>query len=384
MERNSCMKKIAIVTRKMITGGVERALIAMLKQFDYSQVKIDIYLESLGGELLDEIPDEVNCHRIPTIKASAALRHPARAARKLYSRLKLCFGRYPYIEQCYLSSCMMLPVSIEYDVAIAYHAPNTVPVFYTIDGIQAARKILWLHGDLENNSGDTELAIRYHSKFDQVYAVSASAMESFLKIHPQMAERTALFYNFVDADGIMKKADIGPTFMDRFAGTRILSIGRLDAQKGFDMAITACRKLLDRGYRIRWYICGEGHERAALEKQIRENQLGDSFLLLGNQTNPYRYLKDCDLYVQPSRFEGYCTTTNEARMVGKPVITTQVSGAEEQFIHGVTGWIVPISAEAVADQIAYCLDHPDETEAVCARLKSTSLTQTNGVKQIYE
>lgn len=378
------MKNIAIVTRKMITGGVERALIAMLKQFDFSEVQIDLYLESLGGELFSEIPDEVNCIQIPIVRGRNAVKHPVAAARKLLTKAKLRAKHYPYIEQCYLYSRMLLPVMKKYDIAIAYHAPNTIPVFYVINSIRAEKKILWLHGDLDTNAGNSELAIRFHSRYDKIYAVSRYSRDSFVKRHPQKADAAEVFYNYVDVDAIREKAIIGPTYSDNFSGKRILSIGRLDPQKGFDMAITACKNLIERGYCIRWYICGEGQERRRLEQMIAESHLEDVFFLLGNQSNPYRFLRDCDLYVQPSRYEGYCTTTNEARILGKPVITTAVSGADEQFEDGATGWIVPIDAKALEEQIAYCLDCPEQVALVRGQLGSIRIQSSEEISRILD
>ena len=377
-------KQIAIVTRRMITGGVERALLAMLKQFDYDSVDIDLYLESMTGELLTEVPKEVRCLELPTVHASDAWKHPVFAVRKMWNMHVLKTKKLPYIEQSERYSRMLLPIRKKYDVAISYHAPNTVPVFYVMDQIDADRKILWLHGDLDTNAGDTPLAIQYHSRYDRVFGVSQSVLDSFLKYHPDMRDKSELFYNYVDADGIRAKAETGPRFEDDFSGMRILSIGRLDRQKGFDMAIEVCRALREAGYAIRWYVCGDGAQRRELENLIAAYRLQDTFVLLGNQTNPYGYLKACDLYVQPSRFEGYCTTTNEARMLCKPVITTAVSGATEQFEHGVTGWVVPISAQEILEQLKWCLSHPHEVERVSKRLETIEFQNKTCISRIYE
>ena len=374
------MKKIAIVTRKMITGGVERALIAMLKRFDYSTVEVDLYLEFFGGELFAEIPGEVNCIQLPTVRGMAAFRHPVSAVRKLVAKTKLSRKRYSYLEQCRLYSQMLLPVRKVYDIAISYHAPNTVPVFYVIDSIQAEKKILWLHGDLDTNGGEAELARHYHSQYDRIFAVSQYARNSFLKYHPDREDQTEVFYNYVDAQGIREEAVNGTAYSDGYEGIRILTIARLDAQKGIDLAVDACRELLDRGYSFRWYVCGEGEARKTLEQKISDGRMEDCFILLGNQVNPYPFLKDCDLYVQPSRTEGFCTTTNEAKILGKPVITTAVSGADEQFRHEKTGWIVPIDAQSIANRVAFCLDHPEETEKV---RKQMELELTDSDEDIF-
>ena len=176
-------KQIVIVTRRMITGGVERALIAMLKQFDYNEVDVDLYVELEDGELYEEIPKNIQVHLLPTVHGKNAMVHPYSTIKKLMSKMKLK-TKMPYLEQNLYYSKMLLPLKKRYDIAIAYHAPNTVPVFYVINQIKAKKKILWLHGDMETNAGDEMLAIKYHSCFDQVFAVSKSVYDSFLKYHP--------------------------------------------------------------------------------------------------------------------------------------------------------------------------------------------------------
>ena len=152
-------KQIVIVTRRMITGGVERALIAMLKQFDYNEVDVDLYVELEDGELYEEIPKNIQVHLLPTVHGKNAMVHPYSTIKKLMSKMKLK-TKMPYLEQNLYYSKMLLPLKKRYDIAIAYHAPNTVPVFYVINQIKAKKKILWLHGDMETNAGDEMLAIK--------------------------------------------------------------------------------------------------------------------------------------------------------------------------------------------------------------------------------
>jgi len=376
--------QIAIITRKMIMGGVERALIAMLNQFNYENVDVDLYVEKEGGELFDEIPEKVNVSCLSTVNSRNIICHPIVGVRKLLCKNQLKKKNLTYLEQNKISSEMLIPIRKKYDVAIAYHAPNTVPIFYVTDKIHAKRKILWLHGNMESNHGNHSLAIKYHGKYDKIFAVSKSVYESFLKYHLDMKTQTEVFYNYVDLKSIKHKVETGETYQDGFDGTRILTIGRLAQQKGLDIAIEVCRQLIDKGYNIRWYVCGEGEERKGLEEAIIENQLQDFFVLLGNQDNPYRFLSDCDLYVQPSRFEGFCTTTNEARILCKPVITTEVSGAREQFVNNVTGWIVPIEKEAIFEKIEGCLQHPEQLKEIANNLKNMKLQSSEMIDKIFE
>ncbi len=365
------MLHIAIVTRQMIMGGVEKALIAMLKQFDYSNVKVDLYVQRTGGSLESHLPKEVKVYELHSLKPKDIFQHPVSVIKKYRTLRVLKREKITYLTQNHLSSNILNPIEKEYDIAIAYHAPNTVPIFFVIDKIKAKKKVLWLHGDLETNGGSVPEAIQYYEKYNQVFAVSKDVYSSFIKNCPNMKDRTLLFYNFVDVEGMNALSITGSTYQDEYSGFRILTIGRLHSQKGIDIAIHVCKQLIQDHYDVRWYVCGEGEEREQLQDLIKECDLEEQFILLGNQSNPYHYLKDCDLYVQPSRYEGYCTTTNEARLLNKPVITTNVSGAEEQFINNETGWIVPIEEDAIYEQIVWCIKNTNQVRQVQEQLKKS-------------
>jgi glycosyltransferase involved in cell wall biosynthesis len=374
-------RKIAFVTYKMITGGVEKALIAMMKKIDFSKNEVDLYVLFEGGELLKDLPEDVNVIKLPKITVKKALNNPKLALRKLTNTFRLRCKNSSYIEQCYYTSRMFAPIEKSYDIAVSYHAPNTVPVFYVCDFMCAKKTILWLHGDLRTNAGDTPLAIRYHEKYDKVFGVSQSVCDSFLRYHPNATDKVAVFYNYIDSEKIKRLADEGKSFSDDFDGFRILTIGRLDYQKGLDMAIQVCSRLKSDGFPVRWYVCGEGNQRSELESMIREAELQDDFILLGNQMNPYGYLKMCDLYVQPSRTEGYCTTTNEARMMFKAVITTDVSGAIEQFRDNETGWIVNIDSDSIFEKCKYLIEHKYEIKRIENNLRK-ELFGFDGFKEV--
>lgn len=377
------MKSVAIVSRKMITGGVEKALIAMLKKIDYSKVSVDLYLEEVGGDLFSELPKEVNIYRIPSVSKHNFFTHPLLLFKKIFYIGLLKTKKHSYLQECFFASQTLCPIKKKYDYAISYHAPNTIPVFYVIDKINADKKILWLHGDLETNSGNNKLLLKYHEKYNKAFAVSKSVYNSFIKYHPLKKNDIELFYNFVDVESIKNQSKSGPSFKND-SSFKILTIGRLDKQKGYDLAVKACKILVDKGYHFHWYVCGEGSERKAIEELLSSNNLKDTFILLGNQSNPYGYLADCDLYVQTSRYEGYCTTTNEARMLYKPVITTEVSGAKEQFEDNFTGWIVPIDINSIASKIEDCLNNIENLKRISSNLKKTLyLNSEQSINKIF-
>ncbi len=370
------MIKIAIVTRKMIMGGVEKTLINLLNEFDNRHVEIDLYVQELGGELEDRLPGWVHKCEMPRISWKEYFSNLSMLVRKIFTLYKLNCKKIPYIEQCCLSTTMYKSIDKEYDIAISYHAPNTVPVFYTIDKIKAKKKILWLHGDLKSNSGTTDIAGEYYRKYDKIFTVSEFIRQEFVNIFPEKKNQTEVFYNFFYPEEIIKKSSEAKTYEDEYKGIRILSIGRISQQKGYDIAVNVCERLIKDGFEFKWYICGDGEEKKNIESQICEKGLTDYMILLGNQSNPYGYLRDCDLYVQTSRFEGYCTTTNEAKALKKPVITTNVSGAHAQFIQNVTGWIIDINEDAIYQKIKEVLSNID----ICQTIVKNIEKDKNGLK----
>lgn len=378
------MIKIAIVTRKLITGGVEKALINMLNEFDNKKVEIDLYVQEFGGELEEKLPRWIHIYAISKIPWRKYFLDWRKLIKKIIILYKLNCRNIPFIEQCFLSTAMYKSVDREYDIAISYHAPNTVPVFYTIDKIKAKKKILWLHGGLKANSGTTDIARRYYKKYDKIFAVSEFIKQEFITVVPEKETAIDVFYNFFYPKEIIDKSIEGKTYVDDYNGFRILSIGRLSKEKGYDTAVSVCERLVRDGFKFKWYICGDGEEKERIESQIYKKGLEDYMILLGNQRNPYGYLKDCDLYVQTSIYEGYCTTTNEAKVLKKPVITTDVSGAREQFVNNITGWIVDINEEAIYQKIKEVLNNKEMCRFIVKNLEKDEKKVKNSIQTVLD
>ncbi len=376
------------MTRGLITGGVEKALLAMLARMPYDEVDVDLFVCELGGELERDLPLPVRLAPLLTVHPRDAYRHPGAALAKAAAMARVKMTRPSFAKECRLSARMLLPLPRAYDIAVSYHAPNTVPVFYTLDRVRAARKILWLHGDLESNGGLTPLLLRAHERYDAFCAVSRAVQSSFLAAHPARERDVTLFYNFVDEETILRQSQQGDTFPPGFEGLQILSIGRLARQKGFDIAVRAASRLRDDPAvpPFRWTVLGEGEERAALTRQIAAAGLQEVFFLPGNAANPYRYLRDCDLYVQPSRTEGYCLTLSEARVLRKPIVVNDFPAAHEQIEDGVTGYIVPIeqSGAALASRVASLLTDPAARERASAALSRVPPQTDALLREVFE
>lgn len=346
------MKKVAIVTQKMVFGGIEKALIEMLKRFPNEKYDVDLILMENGGELINDIPKNIN-----TVVINKDLyKSKCNIIKKifLYCRLK---KEQDFSKQCELISKLLPFYKKTYDIAIAYHAPSTLPVFYTINNISAENKILWIHSDICKCKSNKNINNEYFSKYNKIYCVSKYCLNQLNKTFPNLSEKSSLFYNFINKQEIKDLSLQGEGYNDDFDGIRIATVGRLSEEKGQDLIPYIAKRLLKDNINIRWYIIGDGDFRGNIDNEIRKYNLEDKVFLLGKKYNPYPFIKNCDIYVQPSRFEGFCTTTMEAKILCKPVITTCVSGADEQFISDINGIITDIDRDSIYIEIKRLIEN---------------------------
>lgn len=379
------MIKVAIVTKKMVIGGTEKALLPMLKQFNPQEYEVDLYLQELGGTLYDELPYWIRPIKIPSfseLNFKKIIGHPLRLLDAVLKRVGMNENEPYYKQRERACHCMPL-IDKEYDIAISYHAPDTVPFFYVIHNLRAHQKIMWLHFDIEKTNAVNSLAKKYFDQYDKIFSVSNQAKETFERNYPEMVGKSEVFYNLVDTEGIIGQANCAPSYQDEFYGIRILSIGRLTEPKGYDLFLPVVRRLLNAGYNVRFYICGDGEERQKLEQQIKTLQLENYVFLLGMQSNPYGFLKDCDIYVQPSRYEAFCTTTNEARIFCKPIVVTNVCGMQEQFEDHVNGTIVSLDEDALYSGVKELLDNGRLRETYTVNLASLKLDRKIDLKKLF-
>ena len=178
--------------------------------------------------------------------------------------------------------------------------------------------------------------------------------DEFISILPEYKEKTDIIYNIVPIDEIIERAneEDTPEYNNVSENNLIfLSVGRLEYQKGYDLAVRVCKKLVEKELKFKWFILGDGSERRKIEKEIENQELQNTMFILGIKMNPYPYFKNCDIYIQTSRHEGYVTTVTEAKVFNRPIICTDVSGAREQIEDGVTGFVVDFNIDEIVEKI---------------------------------
>ena len=352
------MKKILISSFDMEVGGVERSLISMLDNFDYDKYDVDLMLYSHTGDFMNLLPKKFNLLKedkkyktfrmsiLETIKSGNFMIGLTRILSKIKSRGK------GYIQMQYMWE-YALPFLTKnrkkYDVAISFLWPH----YYVAEKVDANLKIGWIHTDYSTIDTNIELDLKIWNKFDYIVAVSEDCKKAFLKKYPSLEYKLIVIENITSPNFVKKLADEDVhDFPKNESDFNVLSVGRYCEAKGFDNAIKALRILHDRGYtNIKWYIVGYGGEELLYRKLIEENYLEESFILLGKKINPYPYMKACDLYVQPSRYEGKAVTVSEAQILGKAIMLTNYATVKSQVKEGYDGYISEQSIEGIANSI---------------------------------
>lgn len=247
------------------------------------------------------------------------------------------------------------PLPEKYDVAIAYSHHDFSP-YYVIDKVKADKKVMWYHNGAYEQTGHCyERDKKYYKMFDHVVAVSTDCAKVLSARFNFKEGQLIVLKNLCDSVSIRMKAEQSTPKSFEKEGVHIVTVGRMTQEKGADLALEACKILCDEGRNIYWHWVGDGNQAGIIQDRIAVYGMEERFLLEGNQDNPYPFIRCGDVYVQPSYYEAYSTTVTEAKVLCKPIITTDVGGMRDQLTDGENGLIVPIKADAIAKAVEQLL-----------------------------
>lgn len=374
------MKKIAIVTKYMMAGGIEKALINMLNAFSKEKYDITLYVEKLGGDFFEDIPSYVNVKVIPEIECDNKERiRSVLKSFKIGRSIEITKGlihnyrNREYVDQC-IGMCKILPkVEESYDLAIAYSAPVSLALYYVAYNIKANKKWTWIHNEVDQITVDIQDADNVFEEYNKIFCVSKLAKEKFDLKLPKYKNKSEVFYNIINFEDMKEKAkdNIQNDMPD--GDYKVLTVGRICEQKGQDIIPNIVEKLKKRNVSLKWYLLGEGDYESLIKQKIKEKGIEKDIILLGKKTNPYPYFKKCDLYVQTSRHEGFGITLTEAKFFLKPIITSSFAGADEQIKNGENGFIVNFNEDKFVEKIIYLKNNIDVQRKMIEKLKEEKL-----------
>ncbi|NOV00214.1 glycosyltransferase [Paenibacillus planticolens] len=394
------MHKILITVYDMEIGGIERSLINMLESFDYDNYEVDLFICNHSGDFLGLIPKQVNL--LPQIPHYTVFRKSmvqclkeghisALIIRLLSKTIAATKARFRHLKEgpgyiqmqldLKYTSYVLPKFKKNYDLAISYAWPHDI----VANKVTAAKKIAWIHTDYSELEIDNKMDLAVWKKYDVIASISEACTEAFIKTYPSLRDKIKLIENITSPNFIRKMADepveLNDSDQDAFT---IVSVGRLSYVKGFDMAVKALRLLHDKGLtQIKWLVVGYGGYEAELKQLIAENKLEDSFVLLGKQVNPYPYMKACDIYVQPSRYEGKAVTVTEAKILGKPILITNYPTASSQIVDGEEGLICGLSVEGIAAGIERLLVDSELRSKFANTCLQINYSNSNELNKLY-
>ena len=348
------MANILVSGVRMDMGGTEIAQIAFMKKLLSEGHKVTLLLSQKRGPLMDRVPDGVRILTIPMKKSIFLDRMMGRiidgrpfafAVKCICKIFKICIGKKRFTPFL-ISKTRVLPGN--YDLAVEFHGYGKFPTAYTAVRVKAAKKALLFH---DSSIHWLKYVVSYLDYYDRFYCVSDAVYDKLASMFPEKRDRMEILHNFIDADEIRRKSEEIADISDFTGEFRILTIARLEYQKGIDIAIRAAELLKKRGIPFKWYVIGDGRERKKLSVMIRAKGLSDSFILLGIRQNPYPYLKACDLFALTSRFEGYPVTLIEARALCVPILAPDMPCIREQITDGLNGMLTEADPVKIADRI---------------------------------
>lgn len=349
----------------MNIGGVEKSFLSLISTFPKDGYEVHLGLLQPKGGFMDYVPESVTVHHIdcydkywriindpPLQIIKSFIRQgcivDAAVHLLLYVHFKLTNNRYWFYKYLLRKEPVM---NEAFDAAVAYAGPSQMIDYYICKKVNASEKYGWIHFDVTKFGIDRGMTRQLYKAYDKIFIVSKTAKERFDAMFPSLRTKTEVRYNVVSREQIRQMAADGPTFTDSYKGKRLLTVGRLSKEKGQNVAVQALRLLRDKSIDAKWYFVGDGKLRAGCEALARQSGVSEYVVFLGTQVNPYAYMRDCDVYVQPSRHEGFCITLAEALCFDRPIVATCFTGADEQLKDRSNGTVCGMSAEDIAEAV---------------------------------
>lgn len=386
----------------MALGGAERSLLGLLNAIDTDRYDVDLFINQHTGEFMHLIPKKINL--LPELKGYNAIERPMKAILKerqfgvLLGRLKAKLqhklyhkslkepyrsfdaSAFQYIADCvdpYLPPLKDLGV---YDLAISFLQPHNI----VLNKVQAKKKIAWIHTDYSTIHVNAAKELKIWGQFDHVVSISPDCTRSFLKTFPSLKDKIIEIENILSPTFVRTQAGIlEETKIEKFKGVKFVSVGRICHAKNYDNIPYIAKILKQNGLIFKWFIIGPGNH-SDIDNTIIETRTEDCIEFIGPKDNPYPFMRDCDVYVQPSRYEGKSVTVREAQILCKPVVITNYTTANSQIKNGLDGVIVPMDNEGCAKGIVNFINNKNLQNSIIDYLKTHDFGNENEVNKLYD
>lgn len=384
-------RRILFVIDSLGCGGAEKSLVSLLPLLCHKKkYEIHLWMLSRGGVFESFIPDDVIVEPTPLYTWKDGIkRHLSQIIYSLIYRFNRLIGKSEHGAET-LWKCMSWAYKVpqtEFDVAIAYQ--QGVPTYLVASKIRTHIKIAWINADIFSAGYNSKFNAQFYNECDYIVPVSSDLETILEKKYPSFKDKYHIVYDILNPEVIRRQAR--EPFQEQeifYDGLTLVTTGRLALPKNHLLAVETARILNERGCKFRWFFIGEGEERSNIELLIKKYDLHQKVFLLGLRINPYPYMANCTVYVQTSSFEGFGLTIAEAKILGKPVVSTNFDVVHDQLVHGENGLIAEMTPESVADNIIRLLEDTGLRNRIIDNLKNesntTCLTEVAKVEQLLD
>lgn len=390
-------KKVLISYIGMLMGGSTTSLLSLLNELDNSLFEVDLALYDRDYPFEKYIPSYVNVlGRIKKYENKSKFGRFVKMLRYIMSGYWIkhfyyiikyrCLYDGSYAKEEYKTYRNSEKNTNEYDVAIGFMEGWSDRYISTIN---AKKTIMWLHLDFKNvQHVNVNLMGTYLEKADTIVCVSEECRKNFISLFPKYENRTIYLPNILSQTYVKQRAlepvsDSDFKEIGQYKGIRIITACRLAIyHKGIDRMIYAASQLKQKGIEFRWYLLGEGSEKATIEKLIKEYDVEDYFILLGGKINPYPYIALADIFCMPSRYEGKPMAITEAMMLGVVPVVTAYASAKEQIENEITGIIVENNDIEIAKALKELCNNSSLITQIKKELYQRDFSNTNEISAI--
>lgn len=377
-------KRILFIIDSLNCGGAEKSLISLLPLLDFGRLDVNLLIFRRGGVFEKYIPSQVRVigHDLYGKGFMDRIRRMMHQVRFSYL---LRYGKKRHGAETHwrAMSRAIKPLKGKYDAAVAYQ--QGMPTFFLATNVEADKKIAWINADVFEAGYQMDYCKQFYDRMDAIVAVSQKLHEKLSAKTPWMKDRLHCIYDIINPNVIRQLAQETVHDMIPAGGEiSIVTVGRLTRPKNHLMAVEAARILKEKGLNFKWYFVGEGEMRQPIEEKISESGLQNNVIMLGLKENPYPYMSKADVYVQTSTFEGFGMTIAEAKILHRPVVSTNFDVVYDQITDRQNGLIAEMTPESVARKVLELIQNKELRSHIVSNLEQeTNTTSVTEVEKFH-
>ena len=364
-------QKVIFVTKALWIGGIESSLVNLLNAFNYEKYDVTLLITKAELNLKDKINKNVKLLIIDREETYSfdnryrfkSLYHLTEESSNPSFIHKLMMWSVPLIEfvenKLYIKYVKELMRDQVFDTAIIY---SDVVGELTIKAIRAKKYLMYYHHGAMRHVYHDKIA---YKKCQKIIAVSNNQARLLKQFIPKYADKVVVIHNLVNVKSVIEKSKM--PIKERFEKDKfnIVTVGRVSHEKGIDIAVRVCAKLVDNGYKnIQWWLVGDGPAMQEVKDVIKETHMENHIKLLGMKDNPYPYTRKADLYVQPSRFESFGLTILEALILNRIILTTKTLGATEVTKNNRKVFLAKCKIDSLVNELEYIIKNKSRIDSI--------------------